>query len=85
MTDPVVRERLIAFLSDLDLDLDVQLNGDTPLTASGVLDSLLLLQLAMWVEQEVGRQLNPAEFDLRARGIQSASDSSWDTFEERTG
>ncbi len=64
MTDPAVKERLIAFLGDLDLDLDVQLNGDTPLTASGVLDSLLLLQLAMWVEQEVGRQLNPAEFDL---------------------
>lgn len=28
---------------------------------------------------------NPAEFDLRARGIHSASDSSWDTFEEKTG
>ena len=28
---------------------------------------------------------NPAEFDLRARGITSASDSSWETFEEKTG
>lgn len=29
---------------------------------------------------------NPAEFDLRARGIHSASDSTWDAFErERTG
>jgi len=25
---------------------------------------------------------NPAEFDLRARGIQSASDTSWDSFEK---
>jgi twitching motility protein PilT len=24
---------------------------------------------------------NPAEFDLRARGIQSASDTTWDSFE----
>jgi len=29
---------------------------------------------------------NPAEFDLRARGIHSASDSTWEAFErERTG
>jgi twitching motility protein PilT len=36
-------------------------------------------------DQAIKNSTNPAEFDLRARGIQSASDSSWDTFEERTG
>jgi twitching motility protein PilT len=36
-------------------------------------------------DEAIKNSTNPAEFDLRARGIQSASDSSWDTFEERTG
>jgi len=36
-------------------------------------------------DQAIKNCTNPAEFDLRARGIHSASDSSWDTFEERTG
>ena len=36
-------------------------------------------------DQAIKNSTNPAEFDLRARGIQSASDSSWDAFEERTG
>lgn len=36
-------------------------------------------------DQAIKNSTNPAEFDLRARGIQSASDSSWETFEEQTG
>ena len=59
-----VRQRLIAFLEDLDLDIDLGLNGAAPLTASGRFDSLALLRLALWVEQEVGSAVDPAECDF---------------------
>jgi twitching motility protein PilT len=37
-------------------------------------------------EEAVKNCTNPAEFDLRARGIHSASDSTWESFEqEKTG
>jgi twitching motility protein PilT len=32
-------------------------------------------------EEALRNCTNPAEFDLRARGIQSASDSTWEAFE----
>jgi twitching motility protein PilT len=35
-------------------------------------------------EEALQNSTNQAEFDLRARGIQSASDTSWDSFEKKS-
>ena len=63
-SERAVRKRLISFLEELDLDLEFRLDGPAPLTASGRFDSLALLRLALWVEEELGSPLDPASFDL---------------------
>ena len=60
-----VRDKLLDFIRGLELDFSGELTDDTPLLESGLLDSLALLQLAQWVELEVGRKLDPAAFDLQ--------------------
>ncbi len=63
-TDASLRDRLLAFVETLNLDCDEQVGDDTPLVGSGLLDSLALLQLAMWIEGEIGQPLDPDELDL---------------------
>jgi acyl carrier protein len=52
----------------------VHANGADPedfvLVSSGALDSLGLFELSVWIEEKVGRAINPAAFDLR---------NEWDT------
>jgi acyl carrier protein len=48
------RARLVEFLEGLELDPDSEVRDDTPLIDSGILDSLAILQLAVWVEGAVG-------------------------------
>lgn len=60
-----VRDRLLAFIRDLQLPLDGEVGDETQLIDSGRLDSLALVELALWVEGEVGKPLDPAAFDLR--------------------
>lgn len=64
MTTPfTTRERLISFLRQARPDFD-DWQDDTPLVGFGVIDSLTLLQLAVWVESEIGHALDPSAFDL---------------------
>ena len=52
----------------------IHVNGADPedftLISSGVLDSLGLFELSVWIEEKVGRAINPGAFDLR---------TEWDT------
>jgi acyl carrier protein len=48
----------------LDPELDVEPDKDTSLIKSGLLDSLALFKLALWIEKKIGMPLNPAKFDL---------------------
>lgn len=57
------RERLIVFLRQTCPDFH-DWRDDAPLVGSGLIDSLLLMQLAIWVEGETGNSLDPASFDL---------------------
>jgi acyl carrier protein len=56
--------RLLAFLRSLDLPQLREPDSATHLIQSGLLDSLGLVRLAIWIEEEVGRSLNPGTFDL---------------------
>lgn len=57
---------VIAFLSD-NTRLEVELATDTALVASGLLDSLALFRLMMWVEEQIGQPLDPATLDIPAQ------------------
>ena len=59
-----VEERLLEFLGNLDLPLEV-INGDTPLVTSGLFDSLALFHPVEWIEKEIGSSINPTSLDIR--------------------
>lgn len=56
--------RVLAFLNGPDCPIEATLDADTALISSGLMDSLALFQLLLWVESELGRPLDPASFDL---------------------
>lgn len=63
MTDGL-RERVLAFVRGLDIDSVENVERDTSLLDSGLLDSLALFHLAQWVETELGEPIDPLEVDL---------------------
>jgi acyl carrier protein len=65
-----LREELVALIRTWNVDLGRDVHDDTPLITSGVLDSLALWNLVLWVEQRIGVSLDPASVDLVAE---------WDT------
>ena len=58
------RENLIALIESWDVVLPPNWNGDTSLLRSGVLDSLALYRLILWIEEQVGRPVDPTSIDL---------------------
>ena len=58
------RTALIAFLKSKDVLLPEGWNDDTSLIRSGILDSLALLELIIWLEQRLGRPVGPTEIEL---------------------
>jgi acyl carrier protein len=59
-----LRDRLRTLIDGWDLDLDGALRDDTSLIRSGLLDSVALFQLVLWLEEQIGATVNPAEHDL---------------------
>jgi len=55
-SSPVLRDRLLAFLEGRLAGRE--LNDEMPLLTSGLLDSLALLDLMAWMEQEVGKAID---------------------------
>lgn len=54
----------MATIQSWDLNLAEPLRPDTPLIQSGLLDSLALFNLLMWVEDQIGEPIDPAALDL---------------------
>ena len=76
MSATTLRTELRALIEGWDLDLDAGLRDDTSLIRSGVLDSVALFQLVLWLEEKLGKPVNPAEYDLIAE---------WDTIDDILG
>ena len=57
-------DRLVAFIDGLDVKLGVELNEETAIFESGLFDSLALMNLALWIEGEIGQPLDPSQLDL---------------------
>lgn len=63
-TDHDLRARLRAELASWGVRLDPDAPDESPLIGSGALDSLALFRLALWIEQELGRPVDPGAFDI---------------------
>jgi acyl carrier protein len=64
MSDYVsIRDRLVRLLEEGTQNSDVELGDDTSLIRSGLLDSLGLFRLAMWIEKETGSKLDLESLD----------------------
>jgi len=59
-----LRHRLISVLETSGVELNGRLNDDTPLVKSGELDSLGLFKLALFIEREIGREVDIAAYDI---------------------
>jgi acyl carrier protein len=65
-----VRQRLTRFLTDSGRVTQEDLDANSPLITSQLIDSVTLFELFTWVEEEVGRTLDLTRIDLPA---------GWDT------
>ena len=61
--DMSIRDRLVRLLEEGTKDSDVELGDDTSLIRSGLLDSLGLFRLALWIEKETGSRLDLESLD----------------------
>lgn len=63
----------MAFILSLNVELDGEFNENTPLIRTGALDSAALLNLAEWIEREVGSPLDLTSFDVAREWNTAAS------------
>jgi acyl carrier protein len=68
-----LRTELRALIETWDLDLREPLRDDTSLIRSGLLDSVALVQLVAWLEEQTGGAVDPSGYDLVRE---------WDTIED---
>jgi len=64
------RRELVALIIELAPDVAAELGDETPLISSGLVESVALLNLALWVEEQIDSTVELGAFDLAAE---------WDT------
>jgi acyl carrier protein len=58
------RDDLIVLVEGWNLSLPAKWDGETSLVRSGILDSLALYRLILWIEEQIGKPVDPTKFDL---------------------
>jgi len=58
-----LREQLLKLLKNGDLDLPSDPGDDTPLISEGLVDSLGLFNLALWIETQIGTPIDLTSID----------------------
>lgn len=61
-----LRDELRKLILEFAPDRDAALADDTPLITSGIMESLTLLNVALWIETKVGSEVEITSFDLAA-------------------
>ncbi len=61
--DPLLRGHLLGLIGDSTPEIRADLKDDTSLIRSGLIDSLALFNLAVWIEKETGTRLDLNTFD----------------------
>ncbi len=60
-----MREQLLSFVNaDVSLDPSVEIVGDTDLLLTGLVDSVGLIEIVGWLEDEVGIDVDPVDVVL---------------------
>ena len=60
-----MREQLLSFVNtDVSLDPSVEIVGDTDLLLTGLVDSVGLIEIVGWLEDEVGIDVDPIDVVL---------------------
>ena len=60
-----MREQLLSFVNgDVSLDPSVEIVGDTDLLLTGLVDSVGLIEIVVWLEDEVGIEVDPTDVVL---------------------
>jgi len=59
-----LRDELLALIDGWGLDLPSDLDDHSPLIASGLLDSLALFNLILWIETKIGHSIDPTTVDV---------------------
>ena len=60
-----MREQLLSFVNDdVSLDSSVEIVGDTDLLLTGLVDSVGLIEIVGWLEDEVGIDVDPTDVVL---------------------
>ena len=70
MTD--LREELLSLIEESDIGLIENIENNTSLIKSGIFDSRALFNLAAWIQEKVGSEMDFTKFDLAAE---------WDTID----
>jgi len=68
-----IRDELLGVVREGNLDLGPEVNDDTSLIRSGLIDSLGLFKLALWIEKEIVSKLDITSLD---------PSKEWDTVED---
>lgn len=58
--------RLIRFLEEATRKAQVRIASDTPIFETGLFDSLALVKLVLWIEEQSGVPVKPGKVDLRS-------------------
>jgi acyl carrier protein len=68
-----LHNRIVNFINELNLEVNCELEDDTSLIRSGILDSLGLFHLAEWIEREIDTPIDLTKFNLS---------EDWDTISD---
>ena len=60
-----MREQLVAFVNEeVSLDRSIEIVGDTDLLLTGLVDSVGLIEIVGWLEDEIGIDVDPIDVVL---------------------
>ena len=60
-----MREQLLSFVNDdVNLDPSIEIVGDTDLLLTGLVDSVGLIEIVGWLEDEIGIDVDPIDVVL---------------------
>ena len=59
-----LRDQLLERIRSWNLEIEGPLRDDTALITSGIFDSQALFNLMLWIEEQIGRPIDPASLDL---------------------
>ena len=68
-----IRDKLIVQIESWNVEMPERWDVGASLISSGILDSLGLFRLILWIEEQIGSSLDPTKIDL-ARELDTIAD-----------